>query len=556
MTFFNSDENCTVNYSGDCFKLLQKKDFIVDDKTETIKLQSGDDIQHYNILSICNNNKPQLFTICLENVEMTFKKSKKEIILTIPFKENRYLFRFLMIIANVFKEHIKEEINGAFYQVKNKEYTMKLRMYQTIIFSKTGIEIQGGKLFELDNKKIFVRNITIRFFIFKSSNKFFYNSRAIKVDTDYILQDENINSFKDISLEDFTKLSITEKVKYYANHLKNYNDHQINDSYEWMGVYYPLNEKVEACNKQDINKLINDKIDFLVNTYLMPYKQTSKKHCRQYIDNKGSYHYLLTFLFRSDKHDTTPTIENQTKLGQVVEHYLSNRLIESLGFWYDQAQPPTNHIHFNIHSRSVLPLHYFRTLFDDWVKNHGQVLIAHSFDPLLLRLYLARNNQMFHNDKVEYRTDKQIFDEARMNFKNYLNTKDNNTLIDFLNNTFSNLPNLFLKDKYFFETNKDDFFNLPLDEDNKTTINIINISNNSNNINKVNNSTNSNTTFTNEKSETKEKHVYNTFDSMIKGLDEINKEQLQYLTIKGIDKLDKEQLEFVKNYVNMIIKNK
>jgi hypothetical protein len=77
----------------------------------------------------------------------------------------------------------------------------------------------------------------------------------------------------------------------------------------------------------------------------MPFKQTSKKHCPLYVDNKGFYHYLLTFLFRNTKHDTTPNIENQTKRGDIVLHYLSNRLIESLGIWYDQGQPPTNHIH-------------------------------------------------------------------------------------------------------------------------------------------------------------------------------------------------------------------
>jgi hypothetical protein len=46
---------------------------------------------------------------------------------------------------------------------------MSLRMLQTKIYSLTGIEIDGVKLFEINNKTIFVRNITMRLFIFKSS---------------------------------------------------------------------------------------------------------------------------------------------------------------------------------------------------------------------------------------------------------------------------------------------------------------------------------------------------------------------------------------------------
>jgi hypothetical protein len=195
----------------------------------------------------------------------------------------------------------------------------------------------------------------------------------------------------------------------------------------------------------------------------------------------------------------------------------------------------------------------------------------------MLRLYLARNNQMYHNEKVEYRTKEQIFEDAKKHLNDFLTTKDKNLLIKFLNETFSQLPTAFIKDK---ENIDDNYFNLPLDEDNKTTINIINISSNSNNGNNSNNASNSNTTFIGENGtsnnvfstnqdnkdnkdnipkKTEKQSVENSsekFDMMLKGINDISKENLQYLMIKGLDKLDKDQLQFVLNYGNILMKNK
>jgi hypothetical protein len=213
----------------------------------------------------------------------------------------------------------------------------------------------------------------------------------------------------------------------------------INKKYQWIGLRLGTG-KVIAVNKEHIINLLDDYITFEVNTFLMPHGECLKERCDKYVDDSFLYHYSVILLFGKKQHNDTPTLENKIKLRGIVEYYLSTRCIEVLGLWYDQAKPPTSHIHFNIHARCSLQLNYFEVLFEDWNCNHGTALIEHIYDPLLARLYLARNDKMYNTNNL-YRTKNQIFTKARRDFSNYYNTKEPFDLVDFLEKPFDEEDN-------------------------------------------------------------------------------------------------------------------
>jgi hypothetical protein len=528
------NNKATVNYSYESFKLLTEKDFIIGDKPETITTKNENKLFYYNILSICNKDlPPQNFTISLENINFTYDHNKKAFTLIIDNEKHNELFRLLKIFTSLFNDYFTNKdhfIFGNFYdREKNNKYVLNARNLNTKTTTINGSTFTDKDYIEIKNKSILAINLTLRFFVFDNSNKLFYNIRAVTVDTEYIPENVNLN-ISNIDYNTFKKLPTNERIRYYSSHISNYNDNENNEIYNWIGIYDKTKQDIYACDINEITQMIGKKEDFSVNTYLVKGKKELVKICNVYKDKNNFYHYLLTFLF--NKHDTTPNELNKNKLFTITKKYLENRLIESLGIWYDQAQPPTNHIHFNVHTRSILPIHYFKLLFDEWYKYHGNVLIMYSYDPLMLRLYLARNHDMFIDEKVKYQTDKEIFSKARKEFKPYCEKYNPNELIKFLNNKFSTI----------------NIYNINVNDSANTTIKI-------NNLEKVEvNKKEVNKQVENKKEETTDEQEQEYFTKILSILPKLSNIEKVMLITNMINDIDKDSLKSLQILINMQIK--
>lgn len=433
-----------VNDNIERFSLRRKSEFSLNLNVEPKTLKNKIKIYHYpTLVKIEDEYKP--FTITFEDITFRFIKSKKNIIIEIPTKENQYFIVAIRQMATSIRTVYNKEIKGFFYERVKNIYRFTIKVNNTSKFlSITGQVINpfGGSFIGMLNKNVKAKNIRVQFFIYSNETNSYYNTRIISLELDEPVKNENVNDDNLIPYEDFKKLNIDSRLQYYVSNLEVYNQNINNKIYCWMGIYIDddIEEKVFSCNYLDLQKLEKENKNYLPNTYLLKGCKALKKDCKKYIDIEGFYHYFVVLMFDSKSYDITPTIENKLKLYNVVRNYLSTRLIDTLGLWYDESTPPTSCIHFNIHLRSKLKLNYIYVLFDDWKKYNGKPHISHMFDPLLGRLYLSRNNKMFLNDKktinYKYKNSENIFDEARLEFLPCFNSKDSSSFIDFLQTEF------------------------------------------------------------------------------------------------------------------------
>jgi hypothetical protein len=389
------------------------------------------------------NYKP--FTISFEDIDFIYYKSAKKIQIKIPYEENKYFFIAIRQMYNGIIKNYSNKIEKLFYNQKNGICSMDIRVLKNIskILSFTGekLDVYGGDLSKIVEKTFKARYIRIQFFIFNNGSKSFCNTRLISMQLEEPIQEiEKLDIDNFIPFEEFKILNIDKRILYYSSHLKNYNDNLNNITYGWIGINIKNDEdNVYACNFEDVNYFKTQNYRLQPNTFLVSKSQALKKKVNKYIDREQKYHYFVTLMFSTKHHDDKPTKENKINLYKVVKNYLSRRLIDVLGFWYDQATPPTSCIHFNLHIRSILDYHYFFELFRDWSRNHGKVYIDHIFDPLMGRLYLSRNNNMFNFEQnIEYKDYDIVKKEARLVFaQNEGRNLYNFNFINFLNTKFS-----------------------------------------------------------------------------------------------------------------------
>jgi hypothetical protein len=431
-----------ANYNISNFSKFKKDDFLLGELKETVTLKNNVNVFYYNTL-INFGDRKTLFTLNFNNVKVFFFTNENYIELKLPFNEYKDLFTAIRHMSNKliidYKKLYNEDIKGDIVIEQNRKYTMKIRITGiSQIITKTGLKLNVADFYKINKKELLISTLSLQFFIFKNKNGCYFNTRLKKLFLDDALQDENLNTITDIDYNTFKDLNINERKKYYRPKINTFDENIENHCYELIGLYFPQDENVLACTYKDILDHIKKHQKFEVNTYLLPEKQALKKYCPIYKDNENNYHYFLTFLFNNRKTDNRPTEENKIKLLDKAKYYLDRRLIDTLGFWYDQASPPEEYVHFNMHCRSPLPVHYFKVLFDEWEKKNGEVLLDYVFDPLLARLYLARNHRMLNNTSYKYRTKEEIFEEARSTFQYYFyKEKTQEELLTFLKNTFS-----------------------------------------------------------------------------------------------------------------------
>jgi hypothetical protein len=298
----------------------------------------------------------------------------------------------------------------------------------------------GGQFSSMSGRYCKAKSIRIQFFIYSDGKSSYYNTRLISLELDEQLKNEDINDKNIVSFDIFKNMKLDERIPYYANHINHYDENINNITYGWLGIYnYNIN-KVLCCNVIDIFELIEHNINFKPNTYLLEKKRAIIEICKQYKDKEGFYHYFCVLMFDNRYYDDKPTILNKYKLYNIVKSYLSKRLIDVLGLWYDEATPPSRCIHFNVHIRSKLQLNYLYLLFNDWKNHNGKPHLSHMYDPLLGRLYLARNNRLYlDNVNNKYRKSKEIFEEAKKSFITCFYSNDPNYYIDFLNTQFDEI---------------------------------------------------------------------------------------------------------------------
>jgi hypothetical protein len=433
-----------INDDIERFSMRRKEDFSINLNVEPFDVDKDIKIYHYPI-TIKIDNEYRYFTVGLSDIDFTFIRNKKLVLIEIPHKENQMFFVAIRQMVKSIENIYQKEIKDNYYKRKGKFAILTLRvMKETSIISLSGkrIDPYGGMFSSLNNKKGNSRSIRIQFFIFYNGNKSFYNIRLLNMELNTVLENELIDDKTIISFNDFKNLTKDERILYYGTSLNRYDENINNKTYGWIGLYLE-NAEIYACNKNDISELINVNIKFKPNTYLLPHKESLIEPNTHYKDRQNYYHYFCVLMFDRQRHDSNSTMDNKINLYNVVKNYLSTRLIDVLGLWYDQSTPPSSHIHFNIHIRSKLILNYLYILFDDWKRYHGKPFLSHMFDPIMGRLYLCRNNKMFVNDnKIKYTTSKEIFNRAKENFKLYIEDcqtfNNSSSFIDFLNISFDN----------------------------------------------------------------------------------------------------------------------
>jgi hypothetical protein len=380
------------------FSNRRKEDFSINLNVEPYNVEESKTIIHYPIVVfVSDKNEYRNITLSFDDIYFIFNRNKKIINIELPSKNYQMFFVALRQMATSVRTKYNKDILGTFYKRNNRLCNLEIRvMKNTKIISMTGEILNpfGGSFSTLDKKKVKSRNLRTQFFIFFNGTKSFFNIRLISLELNTPIENEQINDNSIIPYNDFMKLKMNDRIKYYGRYLNNFDENINNEKYGCIGIYLNNNE-IYSCNNFDINYFLNNNISFLPNTYLLSNKTSLQKEETHYKDRQGFYHYFGVLMFDRKLHDNNTTIQNKINLYKVVKYYLSIRLIATLGLWYDQTTPPTSCIHFNIHIRSKLKLNYLYVLFNDWRINHGKPHLSHIFDPLMGRLYLARNNRMF-----------------------------------------------------------------------------------------------------------------------------------------------------------------
>jgi hypothetical protein len=369
---FGKEYNLTINHTKININPIEKK------CTFLITIEDNNDDNNEIIKSI--NNVYNFYNIIKEGVEQqkTYLKTTENNLLTANIVKTS---SFYDSNGNNIKNDdlntcdIVGDIHLVFYLREDKNIDKNTIKYYLVVRVKKLIIIEG------DNKEIDYKTINLP------------------------------------SLDDFKSLTIKEMMEYYPRG-------KICDKLHNSLLDYTL-----YINPDDKKSYIVNREYYIQNPNLTGFVHPNdKKHyCQEGIDiDNINHHYAVVLTYKDKRVYFSNKIKDEIKeiYMKKVLNYCKVRKLEVKGIWYDEGttcirknqyneeEVKVGRIHCNLHLTSILPLQYFRVLFEHWRKTVGSLSINFIYEPLGWRMYGSRNHFLYYidnDDNVRPVDDKQRF---------------------------------------------------------------------------------------------------------------------------------------------------